>query len=105
MLYLYGNILCDCQSPLPFTESTHVFTSFVHPPHTWRSQIPAPVGKEGALEPCLPAYLEPRWARGLSNSFKIFPPQADTFSPTLRPHKSFRCNTYTNEGEGEIPEP
>src|SRR5260370_19713346 len=31
---------------------------------------------------------------GFCNSFKIFPSQAATFSPTLRPHKSFRCNTY-----------
>src|SRR5260370_42369219 len=31
---------------------------------------------------------------GFCNSFKIFPSQAATFSPTLRPHKSFSCNTY-----------
>src|SRR6266404_7791187 len=29
-----------------------------------------------------------------SNSFKIFPSDGVTFSPTLRPHKSFNCNTY-----------
>jgi hypothetical protein len=36
----------------------------------------------------------PRPPGSRSNYFKIFPSQAFTFSPTLRPHKSFRCNTY-----------
>src|SRR5260370_1945686 len=31
---------------------------------------------------------------GFCNSLKIFPSQAVSFSPTPRPHKSFRCNTY-----------
>jgi hypothetical protein len=29
-----------------------------------------------------------------SSPFKIFPSQAATFAPILRPHKSFSCNTY-----------
>ena len=32
--------------------------------------------------------------RGPSNCFKIFPSHSVTLSPTLRPRKSFRCNTY-----------
>ena len=32
--------------------------------------------------------------RGPSNCFKIFPSHSVALSPTLRPRKSFRCNTY-----------
>ena len=35
----------------------------------------------------------------LLNSSKIFPSQVVTSSPTLRPHKSFSCNTYGSPGK------
>jgi hypothetical protein len=36
----------------------------------------------------------PRPPGSPSNCSKVFPSQAATFSPTLRPHKSFSYNTY-----------
>src|SRR6266566_2499882 len=119
MLYLYGNIPCDLQPTLAFTQRLTLFTSFLRPPQAWRSEIPDPVGKEGARRPCLPPGSP-------CDSFRIFLSRSITFSPTFRPHKSFgcntygsprkcckqkayvltkpfRCNTYKNQGEGAIP--
>src|SRR5712664_127756 len=45
-----------------------------------------------SLHPYLFVSLPPFWSS--PNSFKTFQSQAATFSPTLRPHKSFSCNTY-----------
>src|SRR6266850_4559784 len=57
------------------------------PPQLWRSQIPALSERRVPREPCSPA-------RYPSNFFRILPSHAVTFSPTLRPRKSFSGNTY-----------
>src|SRR5229473_8499716 len=41
---------------------------------------------------CLAFYVRP--PASPSNSSRIFPSEAITFSPTARPYKSFSCNTY-----------
>src|SRR6266404_3796963 len=42
----------------------------------------------------------PRLPGSPSNSFKIIGSHGVTFSPTVRLHKSFSCNTYKKQGEG-----
>ena len=66
--------------------------------HVSASRLPQSSRRVAARDPYLFTYLL-RYLLS-PNSFKIFSAQVVTSLPTLRPHKSFSCNTYKKQGGG-----